>query len=342
MAIPVAKAVIVAVALATRLAFSADSPQTAKTASAETKSKTGETDAVAAVVNGIAIRASEVNSALASALGGRHVADSTKALLMAETLAQLLDRQLVYSALLAEGPEVTDDEIAAARAQLQSQLAARKMTIEQLLGEQKISEAALRQQFVWQVMWERYAKRHLNDESLKLFFESHRAEYDGTKLRAAHILLRSARSSDADGAADMMKRAVAIRQELVDGKLSFAEAAKKHSDGPSRHEGGDVGLIERRGPMVEAFSRATFALKKGEISQPVLTPFGVHLITVTEVAPGQKSFGECRDELLAPAMLQLFADFAEKLRREAKVEFTGAVPHFKLGTRELVIGKGES
>lgn len=292
-------------------------------------------DPVAATVNGVTIRVGEVDAALGAALGGRPVPDSTKALLRAETLAQLIDRQLVFASLLTEGPPVTDNEVAAARAQLQTQLAARKLTIEKLLADQHQTEAALRQQLVWQVLWERYVKRHLTADMLERFFQSHRAEFDGTKLHVAHIVLRPDHPAEADNAEKLLRRAQQIRTEIVDQKLTFAEAAKKYSAGPSRHSGGDAGWIERHAPMVDAFSRAAFALDVGQISPSVQTPFGVHLITVLETAPGKKAFGEVRDAVVQPATLQLFSELAERLRQDAKIEFTAGVPHFKPGTREL-------
>ena len=73
--------------------------------------------------------------------------------------------------------------------------------------------------------------------------------------------------------------------------MTFADAAEKYSAGPSRAKGGDLGFIPRHGIMVEPFARAAFVLAKGEISPPMATVFGIHLITVTDVKPGDEKPG---------------------------------------------------
>jgi peptidyl-prolyl cis-trans isomerase C len=67
-----------------------------------------------------------------------------------------------------------------------------------------------------------------------------------------------------------------LQRKLAEGS-DFAELAKKFSKCPSRARGGDLGKFGR-GRMVEAFEDAAFSLKIGEISQPVRTRFGYHLI----------------------------------------------------------------
>ena len=85
-----------------------------------------------------------------------------------------------------------------------------------------------------------------------------------------------------------------------------------HGAGPSAKAGGDIGWIERREPMPEAFSAAAFALKPGEVSLPVETTFGVHLIQVLEVKPGTKTWQEAADRLKPAATLFLFRRLAEQ------------------------------
>ena len=73
--------------------------------------------------------------------------------------------------------------------------------------------------------------------------------------------------------------------------------------------------------MPEEFSRAAFALKKEELSQPVVTAFGVHLIQVLDVIPGQRTWEDCREELRPAVTLYLFRWIAEKERKRAKITY---------------------
>ena len=119
-------------------------------------------------------------------------------------------------------------------------------------------------------------------------------------------------------------------------KLTFADAAKRFSAGPSREQGGDLGFIPRRDRMVEAFSAALFSLKKDEISLPVVTFFGVHLIQCTDEKAGTKTWQDARVELAAAVVQDLFARLAAEERKQTPVEYTGAMPHLDAKTGQIV------
>ena len=79
----------------------------------------------------------------------------------------------------------------------------------------------------------------------------------------------------------------------------FFELAKKNSDGPSANSGGDLGYFSR-GQMVKPFEDAAFALKPGEISGPVQTEFGWHVIKVEDKRNQPvPAFDEVKDQIMA-------------------------------------------
>jgi peptidyl-prolyl cis-trans isomerase C len=88
-----------------------------------------------------------------------------------------------------------------------------------------------------------------------------------SKVRASHILV------------DKHSQALRVLGELEAGK-DFKELARKYSTCPSRKRGGDLGFFGR-GRMVKEFEKAAFALKVGEVSGPVKTQFGSHVIKKT-------------------------------------------------------------
>lgn len=92
---------------------------------------------------------------------------------------------------------------------------------------------------------------------------------DVTEVRASHILVKT------------RQEAVKIRKEIVNGDISFEDAAEKYSLCPSSVNGGDLGYF-KRGQMVQPFSDVAFDLKVGQISDPVGTKFGWHLIKVVD------------------------------------------------------------
>ncbi len=88
-----------------------------------------------------------------------------------------------------------------------------------------------------------------------------------TEVRASHILVKTE------------EEAKSLYEEIKNG-ASFAELAEKKSLCPSGQNGGDLGFFGK-GMMVKPFEEAAFALEVGELSQPVQTQFGWHLIELT-------------------------------------------------------------
>jgi len=116
----------------------------------------------------------------------------------------------------------------------------------------------------------------------------------GARISAAHILLRTEDRSEAE--------ARALAEELHERILSgedFAALAKEYSGDGSAEKGGNLGFFGR-GQMAPPFEQAAFALEKpGDISEPVKTRFGYHIIKLNERKPaGQAPFGEVKGQII--------------------------------------------
>jgi peptidyl-prolyl cis-trans isomerase C len=141
----------------------------------------------------------------------------------------------------------------------------------------------------------------VSDAEIQAYYDAHKADYE--VLTARHILIRvkgapmpapagKPELSDDEARA----KAEAIRKRIVGGE-DFAKIAQTESDDISSGEkGGDLGEFKRN-MMVPPFEKAAFALKPGDISDPVLTPFGYHIIQVQTHT--FKSLAEMKPEILA-------------------------------------------
>ena len=159
-----------------------------------------------------------------------------------------------------------------------------------------LDEAQFRRNLRWQLGWQKYLDRYVTDENLKKYFEQHRADFDGRRVQVSQVLVKPSGKQVVHVRA-AVKRAETIRRSIIDKSQTFEEAARKHSDAPSGESGGGIGHIQRHQPMPEPFSAAAFALKEGEISQPVVSPLGVHLILCTRIVPGSRTWQDAREEL---------------------------------------------
>ena len=156
------------------------------------------------------------------------------------------------------------------------------------------------------------------EEELRQRYEAEKDRFRKPEQRQArHILIALDPKADAQTEAQAKAKIEAIRKRLVGGE-DFAEVAKEVSEDPgSAPQGGDLGWFGR-GLMDPAFEQAAFQLKKGEISAPVRSPFGYHLIQVTGIQPETvQPFEEVKDKLRGEIAKEQgegqFFDWAERL-----------------------------
>ncbi len=145
-------------------------------------------------------------------------------------------------------------------------------------------------------------------ETIQQHYEASKADYTvGEEITASHILLAAE------------PEAHEVLKELEQGK-DFAAVAKAKSIGPSASKGGALGTFGR-GRMVAAFEEAAFVLKTGEISAPVQTRFGYHVIKVTDrTAARTKPFEEVRDEIRNALTTRYVDGFLAEIRGKASVQ----------------------
>lgn len=134
-------------------------------------------------------------------------------------------------------------------------------------------------------------------EEIAAYYETNKESFQQEEqVNARHILIAvDENASDKEVAAAEKK----IKKVLAKAKSGqdFAKLAKKYSEGPSAPKGGELGWFGH-GAMVKPFEDAAFALKKGEVSKPVRTRFGWHLIKIDDVRKaGQKELDQVKDEI---------------------------------------------
>ncbi len=154
----------------------------------------------------------------------------------------------------------------------------------------------------------------ISDAEVKEYWEKHPEEFSTAQIRASHILV------DDEAAAKKLLEQVKAKPD------SFAELAKKLSkDTATAPSGGDLGFFGH-GRMVPEFEKAAFALKNvGDLSDVVKTPFGYHIIKLTEKKEGEpRPFDQVKEEIRSKLLQKrqrekVEAYFAE-LKRKAEVK----------------------
>jgi peptidyl-prolyl cis-trans isomerase C len=157
------------------------------------------------------------------------------------------------------------------------------------------------------------SKNKVTEQEVKDYYNKHKADFTTTsQLKASHILVKT--EAEASNILARLKRGE-----------KFEEIAKKESlDAASAKNGGDIGYFAR-GQLVPEFEKAAAGLKVGELSGPVKTPFGYHIIKVTDRKTGPVvEFDKVKDiiyqRLSGERQKEAFDNYIAELRKNYKVE----------------------
>ena len=118
------------------------------------------------------------------------------------------------------------------------------------------------------------------DADVQKYYAEHPGDFQKTAEAQAQVATWRRTASAADYE-EVRQLATEVKAEIVSGKRTFADAAAVYSEDGSAQNGGDLGTFDRN-RMVGPFSDAAFSLPVGQVSDPVQTPFGFHLIEVLE------------------------------------------------------------
>lgn len=190
---------------------------------------------------------------------------------------QMVQRLLIQSHMNEAGVTVSDSEVQARWEEMTQRFPSQR-SLKQALRQQNTSETEVQSRIRKQLRMQKFLDQEVgmisvSETEARQHFRQNRGEYDRPEqVRTRHILVK-----DDTGAQEKIGQA---QREIEEG-MEFEEAARKYSEGPSATKGGDLGYISRD-QVVGKFADAAFALKPGNVSDPVKTRFGYHLIKVEE------------------------------------------------------------
>lgn len=255
-------------------------------------------------------------------------AASALAFMLASAVPAMAEEKVIAKV---DGVTITEADVATARAEIGQELASipveqRERVLVEFLIENQLLAAAAKQNKLddnpeFASRLEYYKRRALRDlyfetqvrdqvteaDAKKIYDEQVALLKPETEIRARHILVKE--EEDAHKAIERVK-----------GGDDFAEVAKEMSQGPSKTKGGDLGYFSK-GQMVEEFEVAAFALGKGEVSEPVKTQFGWHVIKVEDKREKQPpAFDDVKQRIVTALVQRKAQEVMQGLRARAKVE----------------------
>lgn len=160
----------------------------------------------------------------------------------------------------------------------------------------------------------------IKEEELKSYYEEHPEEFRvEEKRRASHILIKVPQDASEEEKEKAREKIEQIKKQLEEG-ADFSALAKKYSDDRiSAEQGGDLGYFTYSA-MTPQFSKEVFSLERtGQVSEIVETPYGFHLIKLTDIKPGyKKQFSEVKEQIKEELLQRKAAKLARERLKEVE------------------------
>ena len=251
---------------------------------------------VVAVVEGKEIKKEELEQALATVLAGQGIpADQLPAAQKAEGYKMLLN-ELVLEKLVtsrASAVEVKDEQVDARIEQIKSRFPSPEAFEEQL---KKAGQTVgkLREDVTGSIRQQEWVESQIKDapkatdKEAEEFFQKNPQQFEkAEQVRASHILVALQKDAEESVVAEKKKAAEAIVARVKAGEAFDKLAAELSEDPSAKQNSGDLNFFTKE-QMVPEFSQVAFSMKKGDLSDPVRSQFGFHVIQVTDRKDGEK------------------------------------------------------
>jgi len=166
---------------------------------------------------------------------------------------------------------------------------------------------------------EKYFNNKLDDKTLEKYFDGNKSLFNGESVKVSHILIDTRNMKTQEELSHALERIKSIKKE-IDLGAAFDEMANKYSNCPSAQNGGDLGFIQRKGNLARSFSDTAFSLRIGQISEPVQTEYGYHLIKVTEKKEGANvKFGDVKQKVRLALLDEETLKLLSQLHKAAQI-----------------------
>ncbi len=168
----------------------------------------------------------------------------------------------------------------------------------------------------------KYLDQRVGDDEKSSYFESNIGVFNGEKVKLSHILIDTTKLKT-DAELKTAKQKIEEAKKEIDNGADFAETAEKYSTCSSAKDGGDVGFYKKSGSLVEELDEVAFSMKVGEISEPVKTQFGYHIIKVTGKVEGKDVSYEDVEDMVHFYLTERKKDaLLKRLYEKAEIEIT--------------------
>lgn len=292
-------------------------------ANAEESTKTAAEADVVATVNGEKVSRKDFDRRInVIRRMNQEVTRSTEMMVVKQLAMKVLLKQFVKEQNIDVSDNDVQGEVEKIRYFLKSNQNNSEKPLEEILEAQGSSISELEDEVRRTLALSKYLDKVVSDDEKRSYFDANKSAFNGEKVKASHILIDTTKL-ETDAELEKARQKIEEIKKEIDNGADFAEMARKYSTCPSAESGGDIGFFQRKGSIVEEFAIVAFSMEVGEISEPVETQFGYHIIKVTDKEEGKDIHYEDVADMVDFVYIQIKTETLLKdLFDKAEVEIT--------------------
>ncbi len=244
-----------------------------------------------------------------------------------EVISYMIDNEVVYQQAQKEKIKVTDDEVNQKYSQIEKMLDTNQ-EYKKLLDDAGVDEDYLKETIKKDLAVQKYRENFeqdlkVTDKEVEKYYKEHKDDFKEESVEAYHILVSTLDDNnkpvDDSKKEELKSKAESLLKEIKNGG-DFEKIAKENSDDKSSgKKGGYLGYFTKDSKNAQ-FTKESFKLEKGQVSNVFETPFGYEIVKVTNKKTEQKSLEDSREEIVNRILADKYLDQVNSLREKSDVQ----------------------
>jgi parvulin-like peptidyl-prolyl isomerase len=250
------------------------------------------------------------------------VPESARKQQMQVALSALINEALMRQFLKKNAPPVEPKDVDARMSDLAAGLKQQNKSLADFCRDSRQTPEQIRASITAFLQWNAFARSRISDQEVEKYYHDNKDLFDKIQVHAAEIMLRVQTPADKAEKERAKAQLEALRAKILKNEITFGQAAKQYSQGPTKDqgEGGDLEWFPHlKGILPESLLQAAFTLPPGQVSEVLESDYGVHLIKVMERKPGEPSdFNKIKEDVRQMRIEEMQQEILKDLRQSAE------------------------
>ncbi len=246
-----------------------------------------------------------------------------------DVLSFIIDNEVAYQDAQKQNLKIEDSEVNEKFDQLKDALNTNPLYKEKL-EKAGVTEDFLKEQIKKDLVVAKYKENFIkdikiSDKEMEAYYNNHKDQFNVEEVKASQILISTLDKDNKEVSKEEKEKLKEKAQGVLDkikNNEDFANLAKEYSDDKnSGKDGGDLGYFAKSDKNVE-FTKEVFKLDTNQVSNLIETPYGYHIVKVTDKRPVTKSFEDSKDDIKAKILNEKYTKHIDSLYKNGKITIT--------------------